>query len=38
MPQFAAASSNVGTTAKMPIEPVIVSGSAKMRWAGVETH
>ena len=37
-PHSASASSKVGTTPKMPIEPVTVSGSAKIRSAGVETQ
>jgi hypothetical protein len=37
-PHSASALSNVGTTPKMPIDPVIVAGSAKIRVPGVATH
>ena len=37
-PNLASVSSNVGTTPKMPIEPVIVSGSAKIWSPAVETQ
>ena len=38
MPILASAFSNVGMIPKMPIDPVIVPGSAKIASAGVDTQ